>query len=61
MKLEAAFNKTTNATSAEIDDYDNTVSVVLIKAAIWLDVVYIDLIIIFGEKSKTCFQFQQCK
>ena len=50
MKLEAAFNKTTNATSAEIDDYDNTVSVVLIKAAIWLDVVYIDLIIIFGEK-----------
>ena len=45
MKLEAAFSRTTNATSAGSDD---SAFVVLLKAAIWLDVVFIDLIVIFS-------------
>ena len=61
MKLEAAFSKTTNATSTERDDSNNESSysslsadvavVVLLKAAFWQDIVFIDLIVIFREKS----------
>ena len=39
LRLEAAFSKTTNATSNESDDYDNTAFAVTLKAASWLDIV----------------------
>ena len=39
MKLEAAFSKTKNLTSAESDDYDDSAFVAMLRATSWLDIV----------------------
>ena len=49
MKLEAAFcNSNSESSQSSLPAY--VAFVVLLKAAIWLDIVFIDLTVIFGEK-----------